>query len=100
METHLKLLADASLEVSAAEDALGESAFHTAGDRLDAASAVLTELRAAWPAMTAGERAIVGPSAADVRRRLDDASRRIPKVSAVSEGSPVADAEQEEAPPE
>ena len=100
MDAHLKLLADASLEVSAAEEALADEAFHTARDRLDAAAAVLADLREKWPGMDAGERALVGPAASQVRRRLDAAGARVPKLSALSEGAPVADAEQEEAPPE
>jgi hypothetical protein len=100
MDAHLKLLADASLEVTAAEDALDEGAFHAARDRLDAAGAVLADLRAAWADMNAGERGVVGPAARQVRERLDAASARMPKLSALSEGTPVADAEQEEAPPE
>ena len=90
----------ASLEVSAAEEALDEQAFHTARDRLDAASAVLVDLRSQWPAMGGAERAVVGPAAAEVRTRLDAAARRLPKLTALSQGAPVADAEQDEAPPE
>jgi hypothetical protein len=100
MDAHLKLLADASLEVDAAEEALGEDAFHTARDRLDSASAVLADLRHAWAGMSAPERALVGPAARQVRDRLEAAGARVPTVRAVSEGTPVADAEQDEAPPE
>jgi hypothetical protein len=100
MDAHLKLLADASLEVSAAEEALDEQAYHTARDRLDAASAVLGDLRSKWAAMSGAERAVVGPAAAGVRGRLDAAAARVPKLTALSQGAPVADAEQEEAPPE
>lgn len=100
LDAHLKLLADASLEVSAAEEALAEDAYTTASDRLDAASAVLAELRAAWPGMSAPERAVVGPAAKEVRDRVDAATARVPKVSALSQGAPVADPEQDEAPAE
>jgi hypothetical protein len=100
MDAHLKLLADASLEVSAAEEALDEDAFHTARDRLDSASAVLADLREAWTGMSPPERAMIGPAAKQVRDRIDAAGARVPKVRAVSEGAPVADAEQDEAPPE
>jgi hypothetical protein len=98
MDVHLKLLADASLEVAAAEEALDEQAFHTAGDRLDAAAVVLADLRERWPGMSAPERAVVGPAAKEVRDRLDAARRRIPRLSALTQGSPVADAEQDEEP--
>jgi hypothetical protein len=98
MDASLKLLADASLAVSEAEEAIDEGAFTTARDRLDAAGGVLAELRAAWPAMAGGERAVVGPAARTVRQRLDAATARVPRVRAVSEGAPVADPEQDEAP--
>jgi len=98
MDASLKLLADASLEVTAAEDALDEGAFHTARDRLDAAGVVLADLRAAWPGMGGAERGVVGPAARAVRERLDAAGRRVPRLSALSEGAPEVDPEQEEAP--
>ncbi len=95
MDAHLKLLADASLEVAAAEAALEEAAFTSARDRLDAAALALGELRSGWPGMSAAERALVGPPAGEVRRRLDAALARVPRVSALSEGEPVDDPEQE-----
>ena len=100
MDGNLKLLADASLEVSAAEDALDEQAFHTARDRLDAARLVLADLRARWPGMPPSERTVVGPAAKQVRDRIDAAGARVPRLSALSEGAPVTDAEHDEAPPE
>ena len=66
MDSDLKLLAEASLDVAAAEDALGECAFVTAGERLDDAAAALAELRERWPAMSAAERLVVTPAARDV----------------------------------
>jgi hypothetical protein len=98
MDAALKLLADASLAVADAEEAVEEGAFTTARDRLDAAGGVLGELRAAWPAMSGAQRAVVGPAARTVRERLDAAGARVPRVRALSEASPVADPEQEEAP--
>ena len=98
MDAHLKLLADASLEVSGAEEALDEDAYTTARDRLDAAGVLLAELRERWPDMSAPERAVVGPAARTVRERVDAAAARVPKVSALSQGAPVADPEQDEAP--
>src|SRR5215210_7691791 len=98
MDEHLKLLADASLEVAAAEEALDDQAFHTARDRLDAAGAVLADLRAKWTGMSAAERAVVGPSARDVRDRLEAAGARVPRFTALSEGTPVADPEHDEEP--
>ncbi len=95
MDAVLKRLADASLDVSAAEEAVGEAAFHTARERLDGADAVLAELRERWPAMSRAERGVVGPAARAVRARLDGASRRIPRLSALSQAAPLADPEQE-----
>jgi hypothetical protein len=98
MDAHLKLLADASLEVSAAEEALEDGAFHTARDRLDSAGGVLTALRERWPEMSAAERGLVGPAAREVRERLDAAGRRVPRLSALSDGAPVEDPEQDAEP--
>lgn len=98
MDVSLKQLADASLEVAAAEEALAESAHQQAAERLDAAAAGLAELRAAWPALSAAQRAIVGPSAAAVRRRIDESRARIPRVSALTVGTAVSDPEEETEP--
>lgn len=98
MDAHLKLLADASLAASEAEEAIAEQAFHRAAERLDAARDGLSELRAGWPAMSAAERTVVGGAAAPVRARIDEAARRIPKVSALSEAAPTVDPEQETEP--
>lgn len=96
MDRHLKLLADVSLAVSDAEEAIADSAFHTASERLDAAREGLAELRAGWPDMSAAERRLVGGAAQPVRRRLDAASARVPRLRAVSEmPTPVVDPEQE-----
>jgi hypothetical protein len=94
----LTRLADASLETDAAETALAEGAFHQASERLDAADAVLDELRAAWPEMPAPVRAIVGPSAAELRRRIARGRQQVPRLSALTVGSAVSDPEEEEAP--
>ena len=94
----MKLLADASLDVAAAEEAVGDGAFHTARDRLDAAGELLAQLRERWPEMGAAERSLVGPAAADVRQRLDAAGARVPRLSALSQGAPVSDPEQDAEP--
>jgi hypothetical protein len=98
MDGLLKRLADASLEVAAAEEAVQDDAFHTARERLDGAEAVLADLREQWPAMSQAERGVVGPAAKAVKDRADAAGRRIPKPTALSQGAPVADPEQDEAP--
>lgn len=99
MDAQLELLADASLEVAAAEEALQEDAFHRARERLDGADALLADLRAQWPRMSAAARGVVGPAAKQVKDRVDAAGRRIPRLSALSLAAPVADPEQD-APPE
>jgi hypothetical protein len=95
MDAHLKLLADVALHVSAAEEALAEGASLSAAGELDAAEAGLAELRERWPAMPTAERTLVGRTAAPVRRRLDEARARLPRRSALSEGTPEHDAEEE-----
>lgn len=98
VDAHLKQLADASLAVSEAEEAIAEGAFHLATERLDVARDGLAELRDRWPEMTAGERSVVGASAKPVRLRIDAAARSVPKPSALSEAAPVVDPEQEAEP--
>ena len=99
VDAHLKLLAEASLDVAAAEEALDERAFHTARERLDAVDVKLEELRQRWAAMSAAERALVTPTAKEIRARLDAAAKRVPKVSALSQGAEEVDPEQETEPP-
>jgi hypothetical protein len=98
MDTHLKLLADSSLTVAAAEEALAEGAHHAATEHLDTAVAALAELRAAWPAMTTAQRALVAVPAADVRARSDAVRARIPRLSALTLGSAESDPEEDEEP--
>lgn len=99
VDDHLKLLAEASLDVTAAEEALDESAFHTAREHLDAVDVKLEELRRAWLRMSTAERALITPAAKEIRARLDAAARRVPKVSALSQGAEEVDPEQETEPP-
>jgi hypothetical protein len=98
VDEHLKLLAEASLDLTAAEEALDESAFHTARDRLDAVDIALEELRRRWMAMSPTERAVITPSAKEIRARLDAAALRVPKVSALSQGAEEVDTEQDTEP--
>ena len=60
MDALLKELADASMAVGAAEEALGEGANAAARDRLDAAATILAALRERWPELSAAERAVDG----------------------------------------
>ena len=98
MDDHLKLLAEASLDVAAAEEALDESAFHTARERLDAVDVKLEELRRRWLDMSPPERALITPTAKDIRARLDAAAKRVPKVTALSQAAEEVDPEQETEP--
>lgn len=100
MEAPLKVLADASLEVTAAEEALDDAAFHTALERLDDATLLLDELRGAWPELSGPERAVVGPSAKTIKERVDAGRRRVPKLSALTVGTAVNDPDQDTEPPD
>jgi len=92
---HLKLLADASLQVEAAEAAIAETAYQNAREALDVAEEHLAELREAWPEMSGSERQIVGKTAAPLKARVDEAAKRIPKRTTLTEVAEEADPEQE-----
>ncbi len=94
----LNALAEASIAVTDAETAVSEGAFQTATERLDAADSGLADLRAAWPDMTMAIRAVVGPGAADLKRRIEDARRRIPRLSALSVGAAESDPDEDTEP--
>jgi hypothetical protein len=98
MDELLKLLAGASMHLQAGEDALGEGAHATASDELDAAGEVLATLRGRWPEMSPAERTLVGRTAAPLRSRLDAAQARLPRRSALSEGAPESDPEEDAEP--
>lgn len=98
MDALLKLAADAGVEVSAAEQALDDGAHDAAREALDRAADILADLRERWPGMSAAERSLVGPAAADVRMRMDAAAARVPRRRALSDGTPEADPEQEREP--
>jgi len=100
MNDLLKLAADAGHHVSTAEEALAEGAHESAREALDRAADSLEALRSRWPAMTAAERGIIGPSAKAVRARLDAASVRVPVRRALSEIAVETDPEQDRAPDE
>jgi hypothetical protein len=98
MDALLKQLADASMAIGEAEEALGEGGNTTARDRLDDAATTLADLRARWPELSAPERALVGKTAGPLRTRLDAAQARLPKVSALSQAPAEADPEDEQEP--
>lgn len=95
VDAHLKLLAEVGLAATAAEDAAGAGEIGQADDLLDRAGAALAELRAAWPGMSPGERAIVGPAATALRGRIDRTRVRLPRRFALSEGAPERDPDEE-----
>jgi hypothetical protein len=95
VDVYLKLLADAGLELTQAEEAVQEGAAGEASDALERAAEKLADLRAGWPGMTPQERAIVGPAAAPLRQRLDRTRARLPKRAALSEGAPERDPDEE-----
>lgn len=98
MDALLKLTADAGHAVSTAETALEDEAPDAARDAVDQAADILADLRGRWAAMSAAERAVVGPAARAVRERLDAVSARIPARSTLSEGAAEVDPEQEHDP--
>jgi hypothetical protein len=95
MDALLKRLAEAGLALTEAEEAAGAGELGQAADALDRADAVLGGLRSAWAAMSAPERAVVGPAATDLRARLDRTRARLPKRSALSVGAPERDPDEE-----
>ena len=62
---------------------------------IDRAEEELSALREAWTDMAAGERTIVGRTAAPMRARLDRLRTRLPKRTALSEGAPERDPDEE-----
>jgi hypothetical protein len=99
MDEHLKLLAEASMDMTAAEEALDEEAFQTARERLDTVDVKLESLRRIWLEMSTAERAVITPAAKEIRARLDAGVKRVPRVSAVSQGTEELDPEQDAEPP-
>jgi hypothetical protein len=95
MDGHLKRLAEAGLALTEAEEAAGAGELGQAADALDRADAVLADLRAAWTAMSAPERAVVGPAAKELRDRLDRTRSRLPTRTALSVGAPERDPDEE-----
>src|SRR3954447_7471398 len=91
VDAYLKLLADAGLELTRAEEAAGDGEIGQADDALDRAADALRRLRADWPAMTAAGTSIVGAAPAPLRERLDRTRARLPKRVALSEGAPERD---------
>jgi hypothetical protein len=73
MDSVLKQLADAGLALAEADEAVAAGAHARAAERLDSAADALAGVRAAWPELGAGQRALVAGTATPLRRRLDRA---------------------------
>ncbi len=91
----LKALAEVALGVSGAEDALADDRPREAAELLDAADEGLAALRERWPELGPRERRTLGAAAAPVRRRLDEARSRLPRLTTLSVGAAEADPEEE-----
>ena len=98
MDDVLKRLADAGLELDAAETLLAEGASSAASDRLDVADAVLASLRARWRELNHLERRCLGATAPATRRRLEALRATLPRRQALSVGAPQRDPEEDEEP--
>ena len=95
MDGDLKLLADASLALEAAEAAAGDGALMAAREALDSAERGLETLRERWLAMGAAQRAVIGRAAADVSERTDALARRLPRAVALGQAPIEHDPEQD-----
>ena len=93
MDQHLKLMAEAGLALSEAEDALDADERGAAADAIDRAGGYLATLRINWAAMAPAERAVVGKTARPLKERLDVATRRCRPRVALSQGAPERDPE-------
>jgi hypothetical protein len=100
MDAQLKLLAEIGLAIGEAEEAAAAGQTLQAEEALDRAAEDLATLRAQWADMNAGARGIVGPAAADLRARLDATRGRLPRRSALSEGAPERDPDEDRDPAE
>lgn len=95
MDALLKDLAAVSEALSAAEEHLAAGEGVAAPERLDVAVEGLAALRARWPSLAAGERRLLGATAAPLRARLDAARAALPARSALTQAPALADPEQE-----
>jgi hypothetical protein len=98
MDLHLPLLAEINLHLGVAEEACSEAAWQTARNQLEKAEASFQELRELWPGMDSTERGLLAAMVKPLKARYDAAEARLPRLAAVSEGTPEPDAELEAAP--
>ena len=97
-DAHLKTLAGISLALSSAEELLDDGANTSAREPLDRAADGLAALRAQWPQLSVGERALIGRTAAPLRDRLDAARARLPRMSTLTQVAPEPGDEDEDGP--
>jgi hypothetical protein len=95
MDEYLKLLAEAGLALSEAEDSIRADQRAAAADALDRADEHLAVLRARWAGMRSAERAIVGRAAVPLRQRLERGRQGLTPRAALSQGAPERDPEQD-----
>jgi hypothetical protein len=95
VDEHLKLLAEAGLALSEAEESIDADERGAAAGALDRADEHLAALRERWGGMRSAEPAIVGPAAAPLRERLDRGRQQVRPRAALSQGSPERDPEQD-----
>ena len=88
MDEHLKLLAEAGLALTEAEESIQADERAAAAGALDRADEHLAALRTRWAGMRAAERAIVGRAAAPLKQRLDRGRKRLQPRQALSQGAP------------
>jgi hypothetical protein len=95
MDAELKQLAEVGLAVTAAEEAIGRSAFVEATEALGRAADGLADLRRRWPGLSAPQRVLIGRAGAPLRARLDDARGRLPQHTALTIGTPARDPDED-----
>ena len=100
MDETLRTLADAGLALDAAEEALEAGEATSAEEHLALADEALTTVRASWPGLPKGARAVVAPAGKDVKARHDALVKRLPKRRALSEGTPEQADPDEDTPPD
>lgn len=100
MDLRLPLLADINLHLGVAEDMLAEDppAYTSARTELEKAQAALDELRGIWPEMDESEQGLMVAMAKPLAARAKRLEASLPKPTAVSEGTPVDDPDQENEP--
>lgn len=98
MDLRLPLLADANLHLGVAEEAASESAWMTAEQELDKAEVALQQLRDQWPEISDNEKGLLSQMVLPLKDRAASLRATLPETSAVSQGDPIIDPEQDQEP--